>query len=429
MRIIQLMPGSGDNFYCENCLRDLTLVRAMARAGHEMTLVPMYLPVEMDAAAVTMSPLFLGGVNVYLQQKFSLFRKTPRWLDRWFDHPALLRRIGKLSGMTTAHELGQTTLSMLQGVDGRQQKEIARLTDWLVGLIPKPDVVIFSNILLTGLAPMLKEKLCVPMVCLLQDEDGFIEALGQPWNQRVWNQISEHLSFFDLFLPVSRYYLKVMQEHLPIPPQKIEVLAPGIDVVNYKPAAASPQVPTIGFLGRMCPANGFDIMTAAFNNLALGDDEFFDNARLLICGGKTSADKTFVNRHLGCLHCPGLSERFEVKEDFSLPTRLEFLERLSVLCSPCRQPPAYAMNVLEAMACGIPFVAPRAGVYSEWAEMTGAGVLYEPNTPFELERTLHALLKDTAKVRELGVNGRQAILTHFDIAKCVGILIKRLQEC
>ena len=33
MRIVQLTPGSGDNFYCENCLRDLTLVRAMQRGG------------------------------------------------------------------------------------------------------------------------------------------------------------------------------------------------------------------------------------------------------------------------------------------------------------------------------------------------------------------------------------------------------------
>jgi len=29
MRIVQITPGSGDNFYCENCLRDVALVRAM----------------------------------------------------------------------------------------------------------------------------------------------------------------------------------------------------------------------------------------------------------------------------------------------------------------------------------------------------------------------------------------------------------------
>ena len=85
MRIIQLTPGSGDNFYCENCLRDLTLVKALMRAGHEVTLVPIYLPVAMDAVvSAVSSPLFMGGINVYLQQKFSFFEKHPDgWINGW----------------------------------------------------------------------------------------------------------------------------------------------------------------------------------------------------------------------------------------------------------------------------------------------------------------------------------------------------------
>jgi len=31
MRIVQITPGSGDSFYCENCLRDAGLVTAMER--------------------------------------------------------------------------------------------------------------------------------------------------------------------------------------------------------------------------------------------------------------------------------------------------------------------------------------------------------------------------------------------------------------
>ena len=29
MRIVQITPGSGDKFHCENCLRDVALVKAM----------------------------------------------------------------------------------------------------------------------------------------------------------------------------------------------------------------------------------------------------------------------------------------------------------------------------------------------------------------------------------------------------------------
>ena len=46
MRIVQITPGSGDNFYCENCLRDVALVRAMRNLGHDVLMVPMYLPLQ-----------------------------------------------------------------------------------------------------------------------------------------------------------------------------------------------------------------------------------------------------------------------------------------------------------------------------------------------------------------------------------------------
>ncbi|MHC4989047.1 MAG: glycosyltransferase family 1 protein, partial [Planctomycetota bacterium] len=149
MRIVQLTPGSGDNFYCENCLRDLTLVRAFQRAGHDIMMVPMYLPIDTGSQPFPdQAPIFFGGLNVYLQQKLGFFRKTPRWLDCLFDNSLLLKGVGKLAGMTSAKDLGQTTVSMLQGRDGRQEKELLRLADWLAEMDPKPDVIIVSNILL-----------------------------------------------------------------------------------------------------------------------------------------------------------------------------------------------------------------------------------------------------------------------------------------
>jgi hypothetical protein len=116
MKIAQLTPGSGDNFYCENCLRDGAIVRAMRAAGHDIFLVPMYLPIENGAIDPdTQGPLFFGGVNVYLQQKSRFFRHTPRWIDRWLDSPKLLRRFGTKAGATSPRLLGDMTVSMLKG--------------------------------------------------------------------------------------------------------------------------------------------------------------------------------------------------------------------------------------------------------------------------------------------------------------------------
>src|SRR4030042_7066564 len=134
MRIVQITPSAGDSFYCENWRRDIGLVRAMRKLGHDVIMVPLYLPLPAQKGeAISSAPIFFGGINVYLQQKSSLFRKTPRWIDRLFDSPRLLGWVGRRAGMTSAHDLGRTTISMLQGEHGRQIKELDRLVDWAGG--------------------------------------------------------------------------------------------------------------------------------------------------------------------------------------------------------------------------------------------------------------------------------------------------------
>ena len=76
MKIAQITPGSGDNFYCENCLRDAALVTAIRKLEHDTLLLPMYLPMQVDEKDVPRNaPIFFGGINVYLQQKLDLFQK------------------------------------------------------------------------------------------------------------------------------------------------------------------------------------------------------------------------------------------------------------------------------------------------------------------------------------------------------------------
>src|SRR6516162_7530253 len=99
MRIVQVLPGSGDNFYCENCVRDNLTVRALEAARHDVVAVPMYLPQILERVdAIARAPVFYGGINTYLQQKSAFFRKTPRWLDRILDSRWLLRLAARRAG-------------------------------------------------------------------------------------------------------------------------------------------------------------------------------------------------------------------------------------------------------------------------------------------------------------------------------------------
>ena len=148
MKIIQLTAGTG-NFYCGTCLRDHALVKGLANLGHDATIVPMYLPIVAETPVDSSAPLFFGGINVYLREKLSLFRHTPRWLDSFLDNRTLLRLAARNAGMTKARDLGELALAVLQVGDSRQQKELDRLIDWLSSH-QRPDVVCLSNALLSG---------------------------------------------------------------------------------------------------------------------------------------------------------------------------------------------------------------------------------------------------------------------------------------
>ncbi len=415
MRIVQLAPGAGGGFYCENCIRDAMLLREFHKLGYEAIALPMYLPGGANLEAAEKGPMFFGGVNVWLQQHLGLFRKTPRWLDRWFDSSGLLKLVSRMAGMTSAEELGQTTISMLKGQDGRQVKEVERLLDWLSMPENKPDVVILSDALLLGLAGPIRRRLNCTIVCLLQDEDGFVDGLGEPWAGRVWELMRQCAAEVDLFIAVSRYYWVLMTQKLSLEPHRIRMIYPGLNPDEYTPAAQKPAEPVIGFLARMCEDNGLDILVDAMAILI--KDRAFDSVRLKICGGKTAADKRYLRTIREKIQRQGLAGYVEWIEDFGMESRKAFLRSISLMCVPFRKPAACGLCVLEAMACGAGFVGPKMGVFGELAQLSQAGALYEPNRPDALADVLRPLLANPRTITEMGRKARQAVETHFNIQK------------
>jgi len=428
MKIAQLTPGSGDNFYCENCLRDTELVKALRRQGHEILLIPMYLPLQTDTEEekVSNAPIFFGGINVYLQQKFTLFRKTPRWLDRLFDSPKLLHWIGRKSHMTSAEELGQTTVSMLQGENGRQIKELERLVNWLAEKENKPDVVCLSNALLAGLAKPIKETLRVPVVCLLQDEDTFLDKLPLYYAKQAWQIISERCKQIDAFISVSKHFAAAMQQMLKLDKNKVHTIYPGIALQNYQPQASRPKVPAIGFLSSMSKDKGLDILVEAF--ILLKKIEKFRNVRLLVSGGQTGHDKAFIKRIRRKLKDSNLTGDVEFLPDFDLSARLEFLKNISVLSVPERRSPAFGLYFIESLACGVPVAQPDTGVFAEILGQISKDMLYKPNNPEALAETLEKILSDDNYADRLGSEGRRAVIEKFNADKSARELVSIFEK-
>ena len=412
MRLVQVIPGSGDIFYCENCLRDSGLVRGLRALGHDAAVVPLYLPLS-TAGEPTASdvPIFFGGINVYLQQRFGLFRRTPRWIDRLFDSPMLLRWAARRAGMTDPQVLAETTLSMLRGELGRQAKELDRLVEFLRR--DPPEVVCLSNALLVGLARRIGRELGSAVVCLLQDEEGFLEDFPEPLRAEAWAELRRRAADVDLFVAVSHYYARRMRERLGLPAERICVVSAGVDAEFFAPAGPGPGVPTIGYLSRLCRDKGLDLLVEAFVMLKAGGR--FGTLKLRVAGGWTAGDVPFIDEVRGVLARAGLAGEAEFLPNLPAEARRSFLRSLTVLSVPTRRPEALGLYILESLACGVPVVQPAHGASAELLEATGGGVLVRPGDPAELADALAGLLAEPGEAGALGRSGRRAVEQHFTV--------------
>jgi len=386
-------------------------------------MVPLYLPLPVDKdKAISNAPLFFGGINVYLQQKSHLFRKTPHWIDRLFDSPKLLRWVGRKAQMTDARSLAQTTISMLQAEQGRQIKELDRLIGWLSTRDNKPDVVCLSNALLAGLAKPIKAELSVPVVCLLQDEDGFLDGLASPYSEQAWEILARRSKDVDAFIAVSKYYAGIMQQRLELDAERIYVAYVGISLDGCEMPGSGPGVPTIGFLSRMCTQKGLDTLVEAF--IIVKKDKRLKNARLRVAGGHSAGDRAFVNRIRQQLSSCGLIKDVDFWLQFDPSAKRAFLRTLSLLSVPEKQPVSYGLYVLEALAAGVPVVQPQSGVFPELLEITGGGLLFEPGDAGALASAMQSLLLDPDYACRIGKKGREAVFEKFDIGQTAKELVR-----
>lgn len=409
MRLLQLTPGTG-NFHCGSCLRDHALIRGLRARGHDAQMVPLYLPPVLDSPDGSEDhPVFFGGINAYLQQKSALFRATPRWLDALFDARGLLRSAARFAGMTDPKDLGAMTLSMLQGEEGRQHKELDRLVSWLER-DGRPELVGLSNVLLIGMARKVKAALDVPVVCALQGEDSFLDSLPEPYKTDCWELLRERARDIDAFLPVSETYGQLMTERLQLDPARVQVVHNGIDLSGFEPAEP-PAVPTIGYLARMCPPKGLHLLVDAF--VSLCERGRVPDARLRIAGAKTPADEEYVAKAVAHLTERGLGSRVEVLPNISREDKQAFLRGLSLLSVPALYGESFGLYVVEALACGVPVVQPDHGAFPELIGLTGGGRIFDHEAPLGYVEALEALLLDPDEARRLGAAGREVVLSRF----------------
>ncbi|MBO93622.1 MAG: hypothetical protein CMI32_01820 [Opitutales bacterium] len=392
-------------------MRDNSLARYLRDSGHEVFMLPMYLPRFLDEDPVSDDmPIFFGGINVYLQHKFSLFRNTPAWLDRFFDSKWLLRKAAARSDMTKGKDLGEITLATFKGEDGPIAKEVRKVVDWFHEN-EIPDVVLLSTILLAGLGRVLRRELKIPVLGFLQGEDSFLDSLPDEYREQAWNLLSADVAKLDACITPSRYFGEEMSKRLDISQDKLHLLPNGISLDGYSPADVPSAKPSIGFLARLCPLKGLDVFIDAY--LEIMKRGTHPELELRIAGGMTSADKPYVAEQKKKLADAGLLEKAIFSPNVDRNEKLAFLRDLTAFSVPARCPEAFGLYVLEALAAGVPVVLPREGAFPELVETTKGGVLYEENEPIALANALDDLLSRPDEARAMGRRGHEVVSERF----------------
>jgi glycosyltransferase involved in cell wall biosynthesis len=314
--------------------------------------------------------------------------------------------------MTQASQLGAMTVSMLEGAGGEQEREIGKLCGWLATL-ERPDVVLLSNALLLGLARPLRARLGVPILCTLQGEAPFLDALAEPHRARAWELAAAHARDVTAFLAVSGYTAELMRARLALPPERVHVIPNGIDPRPYAAVERAPDAPpTIGYVARLHRDKGLVTLVDAFARLAQRPEH--RDLRLVAAGATLASDRPHLAALRARLRAEGLEPRVELRSNVSFAEKLDVLRRATVFSVPATYGESFGLYLLEAWATGLPVVQPAHGAFPELLAATGGGLTCAPDDPAALADALHELLTDRERARALGASGRRAVHERFN---------------
>ncbi|MGE9269629.1 MAG: glycosyltransferase family 4 protein, partial [Verrucomicrobiales bacterium] len=408
-----LTPGTG-SYYCGACMRDNALAKSLHAAGHEVSLLPMYLPLQLDEAQLPTAdnPIFFGGINVFLQQKLPNLR-VPPFLHKLLNNTTLLRSAAKRSHMTSAREHGEMALAMLRLEESPFGHEMEKLIRWLTQ--EKPDVLILGTALQAGMIRTIQQRLDVKIICCFQGEDSFLDGLPQPFKNDCWNELTQRLTEADTLVSPSQFYADLMRHRLQLPDLPIEVIPNGITVPSL-PSPRAPQAktpPTIGYLARMIREKGVHHLVEAF--IHLRHELKHPNARLHIAGAVTAGDDTLVAELKKQLTAANLTEAVTWSPNVSFEEKQSLLSGFTLFSVPATYPEAFGLYLIEALAAGTPVVQPDASSFREIVSQSNGGHLVVPNNPKALAEAWNSLLSQPDKLQQLGHDAHQAVRKHYGV--------------
>ncbi len=429
MWIASITAGAGGMF-CGSCLRDNALASALIQLGHDALLVPTFTPITTDETDVSQKHVFLGGVNVYLQQKTWLFRHVPRFFDALFNNNGLLRWAGGFVGRTDYSKMGAMTISMLKGTEGRQKSEVLKLVEFLKKEI-RPEIVLLTNALLSGCVPELSRSLKVPILTTLQGDDVFLDGLPEADRKACIREMQRNDAFTAGYLATSVDYAEYMAGYLGIDRGKIEVVLPGLNPKGHAGPMPRPvdRPPTLGFFARFAPEKGFH--NAVTSYVELREQPEFSKLKFRYGGWLGERNRPYFEGERKRLADAGYAADCEWVPCPDHASKVRFFQSIDALSVPVAFREPKGLYVLEAWANGVPVVQPHTGSFPQSIERTGGGLTYDPGKPGDHVAKLAELLSNLPKAAALGRLGHEGFRREFTarhMAEATLVVLARYTE-
>jgi glycosyltransferase involved in cell wall biosynthesis len=192
----------------------------------------------------------------------------------------------------------------------------------------------------------------------------------------------------------------------------MHVVPLGVSVGRFTPVLAPESAPfTIGFFGKIIPEKGLHLLCDAYRDLRERGE--LEGCRVEVAGYLGPEHIAYWQSIEREVKAWGLADEIHYRGELDLDEKVAFLQALDLYVVPATYDDPKGIALLEAMACGVPVVAPRRGTYTELLERTGGGVLVEPENFAALEETLQRLAGDRARLTELGQRGADGVRAHF----------------
>jgi D-inositol-3-phosphate glycosyltransferase len=345
-----------------------------------------------------------GGMNVYIREFVSSLTQAGVRCDvfvrRWSDELEPIVEV----------EPGFRVIHVPAGPVDLAKEDLPSIvdafTEWVGDwLRENPVDVLHANYWLSGVVGhQLKHPLQLPLVTTFHTLARVKAEMGDAEPQRRVDAEVYVVGCSDVLVANAAEERRQLIELYGADPDRIEIIAPGVDRALFRPGPKAGARDAIGlsddplllFVGRIQPLKGVDIAVGALAELQ------DPSARLMIVGGASGIEgSSEVRRIEQLIDDLGLTDRVlfvPPQPHYALST---YYRAADVVVMPSRSE-SFGLVALEAAACGRPVVAAAVGGLRTLVDDGVSGYLLEERDPVAYAKRIDQILSDPVHAAELG---------------------------